>query len=412
MSVPRPVATQHRETTTSASARPGSPDRAWQLVMVREITVKLTDRIFVLSTVGMIALITALLGLQIYLAERTSTFDVVATADAEAMARTVAGAAPGLDEDVRVQVQQVPDEAAARAAVRAEDADAWLHRRDDGWTLTTRAEPAFDLESVARQAIRAEVLRRNAEAAGTTPQAMEAGSQLAADFLEGDAQRAELAAAVGFVFAFLFYLAALLFGMSLASSVVEEKQSRIVEIIATAVPLRQLLAGKVLGNTVLAMGQLALYLAVGMVGLSFTDYSALVPTLSSTVAWFAVFFLAGFAVLACLWAVAGSLADRTEDLQATTGPLTLITMAVFFAALFLEGQWAVAASFVPPLSAVLMPIRLLEQSASWWEATIALAILLAAAAATIRVGERLYRRSLLQTGGGRISLRTAWRAEE
>ena len=126
-----------------------------------------------------------------------------------------------------------------------------------------------------------------------------------------------MAEAVGFVFVFLFYFAALVFGMQLASSVIEEKQSRIVEIIAAAIPLRHLLAGKVLGNTALALIQLLVYLVVGLVGLSFTSYKSYVPAaVRPDGAGSSAFFLAGFIALACLWAVAGSLASRTEDLQA------------------------------------------------------------------------------------------------
>ena len=389
---------------------PGSPERAWQLVAVREVTVKLTDKTFVFSTLGTVALIAALLGLQVYLADRTQTYTVVATAAPTPMAAAVRDGARRSTRTSSCSVAQAPDEAAAARPGRAGEADAWLHRSGDGWLLTTRAEAR------RRPGIRcptgdpgrgAAAQRRGG---GHHAEALERGSQLEADFLEGDAQQAQLAQAVGFAFALLFYIAALLFGVTLANSVLEEKQSRIVEIIATAVPLRQLLAGKVLGNMVIAVGQLGA-LPGGRHGRAVV-HRLLGPGAEPvrTVAWFVLFFLAGFAVLACLWAVAGSLANRTEDLQATTAPLTLLTMAVFFAALFLEGQWAVAASFVPPLSAVLMPIRLLEQSASWWEAAIALAILLAAAAATIRVGERLYRRSLLQTGG-RLSLRQAWTAD-
>jgi ABC-2 type transport system permease protein len=175
--------------------------------------------------------------------------------------------------------------------------------------------------------------------------------------------------------------------------------------------LRHLLAGKIVGNTLLALGQLVLYLAVSLIGLSFTKYSSLVTALSGPVAWFVVFFLAGFAALACLWAVAGALASRTEDVQATSTPLTLVTMAVFFGGFLLEGTARVIGSFVPLLSAVLMPIRLLQGEASWWQGLIALALLLATAAATVVLGERLYRRSLLQTGG-RVGWRQAWRIAE
>ncbi len=383
---------------------------AWQLVAVREITVKLTDKTFVLSTTLMVALLAGLFGVQIFLANRTTTTTVIATPDSVVMARSLAEQAPHLDDTLVVNVEQTSDAAAARAAVDGGEADAWLHTGSQGWVLTTRSEPDDTLFSVTSRVIRDETLRANAAAAGTTPEQLEAGSAVQTDLLRGDAQQAQLAEAVGFAFAFLFYLAALLFGVSLASSVLEEKQSRIVEIIATAVPVRHLLAGKVIGNTAIAMGQLVVYAGVGLIGLSFTDYSTYVPSLSGPVVAFLVFFLAGFTALACLWAVAGSLANRQEDLQATTGPLTFLTIAVFFGALTLDGRWATVASFVPPLSAVLMPIRLLKDQASYGEAAIALALLLATAAVTIRVGERLYRRSLLQTGGGRISLRSAWRS--
>lgn len=88
-------------------------------------------------------------------------------------------------------------------------------------------------------------------------------------------------------------MASLIFGMTLANSVVEEKQSRIVEIIATKIPVRHLLAGKIAGNTVLAVGQMALYAAIGLVGLRFTPYSFL-PSVSGALGWFLVFFLLGF----------------------------------------------------------------------------------------------------------------------
>ena len=161
-------------------------------------------------------------------------------------------------------------------------------------------------------------------------------------------------------------MASLMFGMTLANSVVEEKQSRIVEIIATAIPVRQLLAGKVLGNTVLAVGQMALYVGVGLVGLAFTDYRGAGPAVvRRSVGWFLVFFLAGFVALACLWAVAGALASRTEDLQSTTTPLHHgpdgrdVRRACSSRA-----PSQVVGSYVPPRLRDPMPHRLLERDAA------------------------------------------------
>ncbi len=357
-----------------------------------------------------ILIMVALISLQIFLGTRTHDYRLVATPADAGMATAVQQQAPGVDGKVHVTVRPVADDAAARRAVLDGDAEAWLHRGDGGWVLTSRSQAQDPLQAVATQVVRTQTLRANASAAGTTVEALQRGSTLTATFLQGDADRATLVTIVTFAFSFLFYLSTLMFGMTLSNSVVEEKQSRVVEIIATAIPVRHLLAGKVAGNSLLAIAQLVLYVAVGLTGLAFTSYSALVPAVSGPVLWFLVFFLAGFVTLACLWAVAGSLASRTEDVQSTTTPLTMLTMGVFFAGLSLDGTWQTVGSFVPPLSAVLMPIRLLQGGAPWWQAVIALALLLITSAGTVAVGERLYRRSLLQTGG-RIGWRQAWRAQ-
>ena len=141
-----------------------------------------------------------------------------------------------------------------------------------------------DWTDVVRAVVNQQVLSDNAAEVGTTVEALQAGSTVSTDFLRGDAEKAGVAEAVGFVFVFLFYFAALVFGMQLASSVIEEKQSRIVEIIAAAIPVRHLLAGKVLGNTALAVIQLMVYLVVGLVGLSFTSYKSYVPALTGPTA--------------------------------------------------------------------------------------------------------------------------------
>lgn len=401
---------------SSATGTPTPPERVgttstWALVARREIMVKLTDRAFLFGTGFTVVLLAAVLGMQVFFVGRTESFTIAAEPSASAMARTVQQKAPGINENVTASVREVPDDAAAKAALLDGSADAWLHPGNGGWVFTTKSHPEDALRAVVADVVRGEVLRRNASAHGTTVEELQRGAELQVGFLQGDADRATLTMLVSFAFSLLFYLATLVLGMTLAQSVVEEKQSRIVEIIATAIPVRHLLAGKIIGNTLLALGQLVLYVAVSLIGLSFTKFSGLVTALSGPVVWFVVFFLAGFVALACLWAVAGALASRSEDLQSTATPLTLITMGVFFSGFLMEGTWRVVGSFVPLLSAVLMPIRLLQGEASWWQALIALALLLATAVATVLLGERLYRRSLLQTGG-RVSWRQAWRAAE
>ena len=384
---------------------------AWLLVTRREVVSRITDKSFLIGTALMVAMLVGFIGFTAWQDERTDEVTLAATPDAVAMADVIAETAPDVDDKVDVTVLEVDDADAAETALRESEADAWLHPADDGWQLTSESSEQESLTEVTRTVVRQAVLAENATDAGTTVDALEAGSAVSTDFLRGDAEKAAVAQAVGFVFVFLFYFAALIFGMQLASSVIEEKQSRIVEIIAAAIPLRHLLAGKVLGNTALAMIQLLIYLAVGLVGLSFTPYKSFVPALSGPTAWFIGFFFAGFVALACLWAVAGSLASRTEDLQATSTPLTMLMLVMFFGGVSLDGRAQVIASFVPPVSAVVMPKRILAGGVEWWEPLLALGLLAAFAAITVWVGERLYRRALLQTGG-RVSLRQAWAAAE
>jgi len=383
---------------------------AWTLVARREIFIKFADKGFIIGTILTLAIIAAFLGYTVYTEERTSSYTVVTTTADASMGESLAAAAGEIDEKVEITTNTVADDAEAEALVRAGDADGFLHRSDGGWVLTTETGES-GLLGVTQQAVRGAVIDQQARDLGTTAADLEAGSVVSPHFLIGDAERAGLAGAIGFAMALLFFMAALMYGLQIANSVVEEKQNRIVEIIATSIPLRHLLAGKVLGNTVMAILQIVLYIGAGLIGLSFTQYGSFLPAIGGPVAWFVLFFTTGFVALAALWAVAGSLASRMEDLQSTSAPLTYLVMGVYFASFLLSGTAKVIASFIPPLSAVLMPMRILEGDVPLWQPLLALGLMLVFAAATIVFGERLYRRSLLQSGG-RVSLKKAWAAAE
>jgi ABC-2 type transport system permease protein len=100
-----------------------------------------------------------------------------------------------------------------------------------------------------------------------------------------------------------------------------------------------------------------------------------------------------------------------EDLQATTAPVTTVLMLVYFASLSLEGTAERVASYVPIASVISMPTRSLVGDAAGWEPVVALVITVAFAVGTILVGEKVYRRSLMQTRG-RLSWRQALATEE
>ncbi|GGN00224.1 ABC transporter permease [Terrabacter tumescens] len=400
------------ETALADTTDTAAGGRAWAVVAAREIVVRLTNRAFLVSTLITLVFIAGFGAFSVWEGSRTTTYTVaVAGSDGRALVERAAVSARQDDDKVSVVATSVSGEPAARTLVDEGSADAWLHETGTGWTLTSADDADLALRTAVESALRSTALERNAAAAGTTVQALEQGTTLTTTRFDGQVGNSGFVKGATFAFALLFFMAAMMFGQQISASVVEEKQSRLVEILATAIPLRQLLAGKILGNSVIALGQVVLFAAVGLVAVSFTDLSTLLPSLSTAVVWFVLFFAVGFFALACLYAVAGALASRTEDLQSTTAPMTTILMAVYVASFGLSGKALEVASFVPIASVVSMPGRLLAGDAAWWEPVVALLLMAGFSAVTVVVGERIYRRSLMQSGG-RVSWKQALTAQD
>lgn len=383
----------------------------WVTVMTREVMVKLTDRTFLVSTAVTLALMVGIFGFQAFMSQRDDSVDVAVTGPGVQQVTTHAQSAATSGEDTfTLDVHRYASAGAVRTAVRDGDVDAGLIHDSSGWQLLGNTDKEDRLASVVRQAVQHRTLVANAKQAGTTASALTHGSDVPYRLLDPDSHTG-FSFVVGFAMAMLFYMAGLGYGMTIATSVVAEKQSRVVEILVSAIPVRHLLFGKILGNTIMALAQIALLTVVGLVGLTFTSYESLLPMVAGAVGWFVAFFIAGFFALACIWAVAGSLGTRHEDLQSTTAPLTMLLVVVLFAALALEGTGQVIASYIPVMSTVVMPMRLVSGTAAWWEPVIALLLTMAFVAVAVVVCERLFKRSVLQTQG-RMSYRQALAAQE
>jgi ABC-2 type transport system permease protein len=209
-------------------------------------------------------------------------------------------------------------------------------------------------------------------------------------------------------FGIVFLLAASTFGGTIAQSVVEEKQTRVVELLISAIPVRALLAGKVIGNTLLAMAQIVVLAAIAVVGLTVTGQDLVLTGLGGPLVWFAVFFLFGFVLLASLFAAAGAMVSRQEDIGSTTAPLTMLVMLPYFLVIFFNDNPVVLTvmSYVPFSAPVAMPLRLYLGEALWWEPLVSLVVLVVTCAAAILVGARIYSGSLLRMGA-RVKLTEA-----
>lgn len=362
-------------THTIATRGLSTPQAVW-LVAEREIGSKLRSKAFVISTAILLLGALALVVWGGFAASNDAGTPVAVTAEV----------APAVSQVEGLDISEVQDRAEAEALVKSGDVDAAI---------------VVDPESPVGIAV-------IAESSPPTQLILQLAQTPTVELLDPEAGAGALGYVVAIGFGIVFLFAASMFGGTIAQSVVEEKQTRVVELLISAIPVRSLLAGKVIGNTILAMGQILILAAIAIVGLTITDQTELLHGLGGPIAWFAVFFLFGFILLASLFAAAASMVSRMEDIGSTTTPLTMLVMAPYFLVIFFFDNPLVLGimSYVPFSAPVGMPMRLFLGEAQWWEPLLSLAILIATCVAAIAIGARIYENSLLRMGG-RVKLTEA-----
>lgn len=384
----------------------------WRVVAQREASVQVRQKSFRWSTViSVLGVVLFVVGLHWFQGRDQDRTVAVVDAEAAAIVSSAADVARAADDRVSVESERYDDVEAAENAVRDGDADAALVLTAEGWEVVGDRDVDSTLSTSLSVAARSAALEANASAQDVDLTALESGAAVGERLLDPTADESGTRQAVSFVFVLLFFLTAIGFGMAIAGSVTQEKESRVVEILAAAVPIRQLLWGKIAANTVLAVGQVVLYAVAGVAALLATGQRGVLDVVGTPLLWYVLFFLVGFVALASLWSVAGSLASRQQDLQSTTLPAQLLVMGPYFLAVLGGEQLKTIFSMVPVVSSMMMPARMAETDVPWWQVAVALGGTVLAAIVLVRIGARVYERTLLRTGD-KISYREALRLAE
>lgn len=397
--------------STDTSTRPSTP--SWRIIAEREISTKVRSRSF---QVGLAIMLVGVIGLIVafsLLGDRASD-DTVAVVDATATSAVESASvlADSADEGSTITAEQFDDVAAAEQAVRDGDVDAALLPDGSGaLEIVGNDSVGSRLSQYLTVAASTNALAENAASEGIDLAQLQAGSTVGERLLSPDADRTGERQVAGTVFVILFYITAVTFGMQIAQSVVQEKESRVVEILAAAIPVRALLWGKVVGNSLLAMAQIAAVVAVAVAGLALTGQTGLLELIAPAAGWGVVFFTLGFVGLSGLWAVAGSLASRTEDLQSTTAPGQMLLFVPYLLAIVGGAGVKTVVSMLPIASAMVMPVRLAETSVPAWQLAAAVVVNLVAIALLVRIAARIYERTLMQTDR-KISYKEAFSLSE
>ena len=383
---------------------------AIRLVARREITERVREKSFLISMlvsviiVGLVAVLPTALGLG---GEKEYTVGVV-----DPTARPVADAAArGAGAfDARLEIQRLAPADAAKALADG-DVDAVLGARG----IRSQEKPDDELVRVlqaANRQVRAAQALRDAGLPPAQAQRALAPPPLAVTTVKPVDSAAEKRGGFAFFAVILLYGQLIGFGYFVAMGVVEEKSSRVVEVLLSAIRPRHLLAGKILGLGVLGLGQLLVLavLGLGMAGAAGAlDIDGdLIVAAALALVWFVV----GYAFYASAFACAASLVPRQEELQSVLTPLTLLLLISFFVSFAVidnpGGTLATVVSFIPFAAPITMPPRIALGEASAVEVIAAFTITLASAAALVPLAARIYSGAVLRTGAA-IKLRDAWR---
>ena len=299
---------------------------------------------------------------------------------------------------------------AAAALVDAGNADAAVAGQEVIWKNAENSRLAPVLYAALAQV----AIGQRAQALGLTPgqlQGLLAPPRTTVIRLHAQPDRTPqmIIALVGMI---LLFVALNFYGNYVLTGVVEEKSSRVVEVLLARVRPTDLLAGKVVGIGMLGIGQFTALAAVAAVTLEITRPFHLpagtLPLIGGVVLWF----ILGYSFYSVLYGAFGALASRTEDAQAAAGPLTGFMLLVYFGAFTIMANptawWVTAGSVFPPTAPIFMPMRAALTTVPAWQMVTAILLMAAAIAVLIRVGGRLYRGAVLHTAG-RIRIRQAWR---
>ena len=380
------------------------------LVARRELRERSRSRAFLASVVIMILAVVAAIALPALIDAGGGTKHVGLTGTTPAnLADTITaqGDAVGAKTNIR-HYDTLP---AAEQAVRDGSIDVlvvdtsrleWQRRADD------------QLKAIVTAAIQISAVQDRADAAGmsaadlATLLAPVAINNVELGQVAGRSPDDETAA---FIMTVLLFMTITTYGAMVLNGVVEEKASRVVEVLLARIPARSLLAGKITGIGLLGLGQVAVVALAALIAATTISDVNLPTVRGGVLLWAVIWFVLGYALYATVFGTLGSLASRPEDAQSVSGPISVVLVLVYFVSFAAIGSpdttWARLISWLPVTAPIAMPTRIAMGAAAWWEPALAAALTAAAIAVLVVVGGRVYTAAVLHNGPT-LKLRDAW----
>jgi ABC-2 type transport system permease protein len=391
------------------------PAQALLLVAGRELNTRLRTRSFLISTVVSIVVLAGFLLLQGGSFGGEARSKVALSGQATGLGTQIVDSARALGREV--VLSDVDDQAEGDRLVRDGDLDAFVSGPVGALEVKVKDQLAPELQSVLNGLMRQQVLTSQLaandlpvkEILATVDQTHITLTRLDPHGAE-DGQRL----AIGLVVAFLLYMALMIYGQTVAQGVIEEKSSRVVEILLATVRPWQLLGGKVLGLGLVGLIQFAAIAAVGLIAGLATGALTVTSSAIGGVLAGLLWYLLGFFFYATIFAAVGSLVSRQEDAQGVLTPVTMMIVVGFIFSINLlisndSGTLTTVMAMLPPFAPILMPGLIALGIAPIWLQATAIVLTLAGIALVALIGGRIYRNAVLRTGS-RVRLKDAFKA--
>ncbi|WP_265522659.1 ABC transporter permease [Oerskovia flava] len=396
------------------------PVSSWGAVRLaagREISTRIRSKSFVWLTIILVAVVVlAGVALNAIGSSGPTAERVGLTPQTAGLAQTLTAAGESVGTELTTTA--VADEATGEAQVRDGDLDALLVGSADDFTVVVDSELSPSLAAAVTAVLQQVALTDAVEALGGDPAAVAGEIATAGPDVRvvGEAGAFDPARYVtGLVTGILLFMAIMLSGQLIAQGVVEEKTSRVVELLLATIRPWQLMAGKVLGIGAVGLLQVFLVVAAGAgtaVGLGLVDPGTI--DLGAAAFWALVWFLVGFTTYALIFGALGALVSRQEDIGAVTTPVIMLMVVPYILGVSVA-PWApdnplvVWVSYIPLCAPLLMPVRMALGGVETWEVVLSLGLSVVLLPVLVWLAGKIYSNAVLRSGS-RVRLKDALRA--
>ena len=390
-----------------STPEPASGWTSVRLIAAREITTRIKTRSFIVTNIIMllVAIVGCIVAAQ-FVDDGPST-ESVATQGVDA-ATTAAITTTGDRLGVSLSFSESSD--ARAAAADGSVTAAIVAAPDGGYTVYSDDDLDADVEAAIKSGVSSAVVDGALTKAGVDPTALQRDATVTvertAQIADAEGERLALSY-VGSVLMFMMIFGG---GMAVAVGVVEEKVSRIVEILLATVKPGHLLWGKIIGIGAVQMASTLLFAAAALITASLTGLLTVPDVAAAMLGVSVIWLLLGFVFFAALYAATGAMVSRQEEINSASWPLMILAMGALYAGIFGIGSPDSSVirilAWIPPFSSTVVPMRVATGYATWIEVVGSCILMAAVTGVAVWVAGRIYRRSVLMTGS-RVPWKTA-----